>query len=94
MGAGAEIVEVEETVVEVAIAGAFFSDRVAYMAAVIPAPVAALAAAIKARVDLDIFARGFRRARGAAEGYLFRRLSRVGLVVSRFETFSGTIRRA
>lgn len=48
------MVEVAETDVEDAIAWAFFSDRVAYIAAVTPAPVAALTAAIIAIVVLDI----------------------------------------
>lgn len=54
MGAGAEVVDVVESAVEDGIAWVF---RVEYMAAVIPAPVAALAAAIKAIVDLDILTR-------------------------------------
>jgi hypothetical protein len=56
--AGVVEVEVVERVVEDAIACTFFSDRVEYMAAVSPAPVAAPAAAIKANVVFDILAKG------------------------------------
>ena len=62
-GAGTEVVDVAETAVEDANAWAFFSDRVAYIAAVTPAPVAALTAAIIARVVFDILKR-FRFAPG------------------------------
>lgn len=59
-GAGAEVVVV--VVVEIVVEdAAFFSDRVEYMAAVSPAPVAALAAAIKAKVVFDILTRGDRQ---------------------------------
>lgn len=53
-GAGTEVVDVADTAVEDATACTFFSDRVEYIAAVTPAPVAALKAAIKARVVLDM----------------------------------------
>lgn len=58
IGAGADVVEVAETVVAETKGAGFFSDRVEYIAAVIPAPVAALAAAIIAKVVLDMLARG------------------------------------
>lgn len=53
-GAGTDVVDVAETDVEDAIACAFFSDLVEYIAAVTPAPVAALKAAIIAKVVLDM----------------------------------------
>lgn len=58
IGAGAEEVDVAETVVAETTGAALFSDRVEYIAAVIPAPVAALAAAIMAKVVLDMLAEG------------------------------------
>ena len=61
-GAGTEVVEVAETEVEDATAWIFFSERVEYIAAVTPAPVAALTAAIIASVVFDIVAG--RRGRG------------------------------
>ena len=73
IGAGAEEVDVVEIVVEEAIAAAacaLFSDRVEYMAAVIPAPVAALAAAMRARVVLDMVGKRFRRARGPSRYFI------------------------
>lgn len=72
IGAGAEVFEAVEVVastVEDTVACAIFSDRVAYIAAVIPAPVAALAAAIRARVVLDILRRDSVR-RGGGRGYI------------------------
>jgi len=55
-GAGTDdVVEVAETEVDEAAAWIFFSERVEYIAAVTPAPVAALTAAISARVVFDIF---------------------------------------
>lgn len=45
------------TAVELAAAWSFFSDRVEYMAAVIPAPVAAETPAIIAKVVLDMTGR-------------------------------------
>lgn len=75
IGAAAVVVEVEviERDVEDATACTFFSDRVEYMAAVSPAPVAAPAAAIKANVVFDIFARELPQSGcwGGCEGYLF-----------------------
>lgn len=59
---------VVESVVEDAIACAFLSDRVEYMAAVMPAPVAAPAAAIKAKVVLDMLIRGIGRADWGGRG--------------------------
>ena len=53
-GAGTEVVDDAVTEVEDASACAFFSERVEYIAAVTPAPVAALTAAMIARVVLDI----------------------------------------
>jgi len=53
-GTAVVVVDVAETAVEEETACAFLSDRVEYMAAVKPAPVAALTAAMIARVDLDI----------------------------------------
>jgi len=53
-GAGTGVVEVAETVVEDATAWIFFSDRVEYMAAVKPAPVAAETAAMITKVVLDM----------------------------------------
>lgn len=58
-GAGTEVVEVAETEVEDATAWTFFSDLVEYIAAVTPAPVAALTAAMIARVVLDILGKSF-----------------------------------
>lgn len=54
IGAGTEVVDVADTEVEDAAVCAFFSDLVEYIAAVTPAPVAALTAAIIAKVVLDI----------------------------------------
>jgi hypothetical protein len=54
IGAGTEVVDVADTAVEDAAACAFFSERVEYMAAVKPAPVAAEMAAMRAIVDFDI----------------------------------------
>ena len=59
IGAGTEVVDVAETEVEDATACIFFSERVEYIAAVTPAPVAALTAAIIARVVLDILGKSF-----------------------------------
>ena len=53
-GAGTEVVDDAVTEVEDAIACTFFSERVEYIAAVTPAPVAALTAAMIAKVVLDI----------------------------------------
>lgn len=53
-GAGTEVVDVAETAVDDATACIFFSERVWYIAAVTPAPVAALTAAMIARVVFDI----------------------------------------
>ena len=76
-GVRAEVVDVVEMAVEEAIAAAaacaFFSDRVEYIAAVIPAPVAALAAAMRARVVLDIVGKMSRRARGRREIFIWAR---------------------
>ena len=58
-GAGTEVVDVAETEVEDATTCIFFSDRVEYIAAVTPAPVAALTAAIIARVVFDILGKSF-----------------------------------
>lgn len=93
MGAGAEVVEVVERAVEVAIACAFFSDRVEYMAAVIPAPVAALAAAIKAKVVLDIFGKRIRQGAGGRGVFIQAVEQRQGSWC-RDSRHSGTIRRA
>ena len=57
-GAGMEVVEVAETVVEDAAACAFFSERVEIIAAVTPAPVAAETAAMIAMVAFDILKGG------------------------------------
>ena len=54
IGAGTEVVDVAETAVDDATACAFFSERVEYMAAVTPAPVAAETAAMIAIVVFDI----------------------------------------
>ena len=54
IGAGGKVADVVVTVVEVVIAWVFFSERVEYIAAVTPAPVAALTAAMIASVDFDI----------------------------------------
>ncbi len=54
MGAGTEVVDVAGTATEDWAAWIFFSERVAYIAAVSPAPVAALTAAIIAIVVFDI----------------------------------------
>ena len=62
MGAGAvlvvvvllELLDVDIVVDAVVAAARFVSERVEYIAAVIPAPVAALTAAMMAIVDLDI----------------------------------------
>ena len=54
-GAGEEVVDVADTVVDVALTWVFFSERVEYIAAVTPAPVAALTAMI-AIVAFDIWA--------------------------------------
>jgi hypothetical protein len=48
------VVVVVEEIVEDTAAARFFSERVEYIAAVTPAPVAALTAAIRARVVFDI----------------------------------------
>jgi len=53
-GAGTEVVEVADTAVLDCAACNFFSERVEYIAAVMPAPVAALTAAIIANVVFDI----------------------------------------
>lgn len=68
IGTGAEEVDVAETVVEEATTCTFFSDRVEYMAAVIPAPVAAPAAAIRASVVLDILTRSTAPGGGGPRG--------------------------
>ena len=65
-GAGTDVVEVAETEVEDCAACIFFSARVEYIAAVTPAPVAALTAAIIAIVVFDIV----RGCAGMREGYL------------------------
>lgn len=57
-GAGTEVVDVAETAVEDAAACAFFSERVEYIAAVTPAPVAAETAAMIAIVAFDIVKEG------------------------------------
>ena len=57
-GAGTEVVDVADTAVELAAAWTFFSERVEYMAAVTPAPVAAETAAMMAIVDFDILQEG------------------------------------
>jgi hypothetical protein len=54
MGTGTEVVDVADTEVEDCAAWIFFSERVEYIAAVSPAPVAALTAAIIAIVVFDI----------------------------------------
>ncbi len=54
IGAGTEVVEVADTEVLDFAAWIFFSERVEYIAAVRPAPVAALTAAIIAIVVFDI----------------------------------------
>lgn len=54
IGAGTEVVEVADTVVLDCAAWIFFSERVEYIAAVTPAPAAALTAAIIAMVVFDI----------------------------------------
>jgi len=59
-----ELVEVE-TVVDAVTAARFVSERVEYIAAVRPAPVAALTAAIMAIVDLDIL----KSVEGRSEGF-------------------------
>jgi hypothetical protein len=53
-GAGREVVEVADIVVDDFAAWIFFSERVEYIAAVTPAPVAALTAAIIAIVVFDM----------------------------------------
>jgi hypothetical protein len=58
-GARTEVVDVAETEVEDVTACIFFSERVEYIAAVTPAPVAALTAAIIARVVLDMLGKSF-----------------------------------
>lgn len=57
-GAGTEVVDVAETLVEEAAACTFVSARLDNIAAVTLAPVAALTAAIIANVAFDILARG------------------------------------
>ena len=69
-GAGTEVVDVAETEVEEATACAFFSERVEYIAAVTPAPVAAETAAMIAIVAFDILKGGCHSA-GIWEWYLF-----------------------
>lgn len=56
MGAGTLVVEVADTAIEGEAVSFFVSERVEYIAAVNPAPVAALTAAMIASVDLDILA--------------------------------------
>ena len=58
IGAGTDVVDVADTDVEEATAWAFFSERVEYIAAVTPAPVAADTAAMIARVAFDILQEG------------------------------------
>ena len=70
IGAGTEVLEVAETEVEDATAWIFFSERVEYIAAVTPAPVAALTAAMIARVDFDILKKGARRAFGRGDVFI------------------------
>lgn len=69
-GAGRFVVEVAEMEVEDATAWIFFSERVEYIAAVTPAPVAALTAAMIARVVFDMVVEGARKAVGRGR-YLF-----------------------
>lgn len=57
-GAGTEVVDEADSAVEDAAACIFFSDLVEYIAAVTPAPVAALTAAMMANVVLDIVKEG------------------------------------
>jgi hypothetical protein len=53
-GVGTDVVDVADTEVEDAAAWIFFSERVEYITAVTPAPVATLTAAMSARVVFDI----------------------------------------
>jgi hypothetical protein len=72
IGAGTDVVDVADTDVEedMAWAWAFFSERVEYIAAVTPAPVAADTAAMIAIVAFDILERGCHRA-GIGGWYIF-----------------------
>ena len=69
IGAGTEVVNVADTALDDVTACTFFSERVEYITAVTPAPVAAETAAIIAMVVLDIL-EGATRLRSMRSIYL------------------------